>query len=75
MTAIRPGMKVIARAIDGEALERRALSEVVDGEDFPVVWVAREDEWEASRKEDREPEGFPWPADDVTVAERAHAAA
>jgi hypothetical protein len=65
VTAIKPGAKVTARAIDGQLLERRAITEVIEGDDFPVVWVCREEEWNAARAEAREPEGFAWPAEDV----------
>jgi hypothetical protein len=40
---------------------------IVRGEDFPVVWVAREEEWEAAQAEGREPNAVPWPADDVRL--------
>jgi hypothetical protein len=62
---IAPGMKVIARSrLDGD-LQRRAVTEVVDGHDFPVVWVCREDEWALAAAQDRPPLAVPWPADDV----------
>jgi hypothetical protein len=50
---------------EGERLPRRALGGVVDGADFPVVWVCREEEWQAAQREGREPDGVPWPAEDV----------
>jgi hypothetical protein len=52
---------------EGERLPRRALSDVVDGADFPVVWVCREEEWVAATREGRAPEGVPWPAEDVSA--------
>lgn len=36
------------------------------GRDFAVVWICRPEEWEAAQAEGREPEGVPWPAEDVT---------
>jgi hypothetical protein len=60
---------VQARAFDGEHLERVAMTTVVDGDDFPVVWVCREEEWAAARAEVRDPEGIPWPAEDVRIAD------
>lgn len=39
------------------------------GDDFAVVWVARPEEWEAATAEGCDPQGFPWPAEDVTIAE------
>lgn len=67
---IEPGMKVLARAYDGELLERVAMTDVIDGDDFPVVWVCREEEWKAAHGETREPDGLPWPAEDVQLAVR-----
>jgi hypothetical protein len=49
----------------GEQLNRRAISAVVAGHEFPVVWVCREEEWTAARDGGREPEGVPFPAEDV----------
>jgi hypothetical protein len=54
----------------GDQLRRRALSPVVPGYDFPVVWACREEEWEAAQAEGRDPEATPWPAEDVRVLER-----
>jgi hypothetical protein len=39
------------------------------GEDFAVVWVCRPEEWEQAQAEGREPEGVPWPIEDVRVIE------
>jgi hypothetical protein len=50
---------------EGERLRRRALGGVIDGVDFPVVWVCREEEWLAAQREGRDPDGVPWPAEDV----------
>jgi hypothetical protein len=60
---------------EGERLSRRALSGIVDGEDFPVVWVCREEEWTAAKREGREPEGVPWPAEDVSDPVTVHVVA
>jgi hypothetical protein len=60
---------------EGERLRRRALGGVIDGADFPVVWVCREEEWVAAKHEGREPEGVPWPAGDVSAAVVGGAAA
>lgn len=63
---IQPGDRVSARNAFGEQNERVALTTVIEGEDFPVVWVCSEAEWEGARIEGREPEGAPWPAEDVS---------
>lgn len=49
----------------GQVIRACALSGVLMGDDFPVVWACREEEWQAALSEDRPPEGVPWPADDV----------
>jgi hypothetical protein len=67
MEEIAAGMLVFVRDVSGKALESRALSAIVPGRDFPVVWACREDEWLTAHAEDRQPEGVPWPAEDVTL--------
>jgi hypothetical protein len=73
MNVVQPGAAVVARDAEGENLRRRALTGVVDGHDFPVVWVCREEEWQQAQQERRKPEGVPWPADDVSVASEVRA--
>ena len=65
MQAIEIGQKVIARSSADKLLEKRALTGVVMGDDFPVVWVCPEEEWNAAQREGREADGVPWPADAV----------
>lgn len=71
MDSIQPGQHVLARSMSGELLERIAITGVMEGDDFPVVWVCREEEWQAAQAENREPDGLPWPAEDVEPAEVA----
>jgi len=66
--SIEPGTEVLVRTADGQLLPRRAVTDIVRGEDFPVVWVTREEEWNAAQAEGREPDAVPWPADDVRPA-------
>jgi hypothetical protein len=68
MSTIDPGSRVLATSASGEQLERRAITGPVDGDDFRVVWVCREEEWVAALNEGRDPEGIPWPVEDVQVA-------
>jgi hypothetical protein len=68
MAVIEPGSRVLARSAFDELLERRAVTGVRPGHDFPVVWVCSEDEWQAAGAEGREPDGLPWPAEDVSLA-------
>lgn len=71
MATIEPGATVKVTTSTGEVLIKRAVSDVVRGDRFPVVWVCREEEWQAARDEGRDPEAIPWPADDVVLAEAA----
>jgi hypothetical protein len=65
---VQPGSAVTIITRTGERLPRRALTSVEAGSDFMVVWVCREEEWEAAQREQRQPLGVPWPADDVLPA-------
>jgi len=71
MQEIRRGDVVVAEAADGQPRELRALSGVVPGGDFAVVWACSAAEWEAAGGEGREPEGIPWPAEDVRLGNHA----
>ena len=67
MAMIYAGNMVTVITADGRRLQRRAFSGVVQGDDFPVVWVAREAEWQAAKAQVRTPQGLPWPAEDVEI--------
>jgi hypothetical protein len=69
------GALVEAAAADGRPRTLQALSGVIAGGDFAVVWACSEREWDGAHAEDREPQGIPWPADDVELLEGAHALA
>lgn len=68
MAEIESGTVVTAQGADGKPREMRALSGVVAGGDFAVVWVCSPAEWEAAGMEGREPVGIPWPEDSVRAA-------
>lgn len=70
---IMPGDLVLAVDAFGRTNMRRAITPVVEGADFPVVWICSEAEWKAAESENREPEGIPFPFEDVRLAEDAHA--
>lgn len=71
---IEPGTIVTAKIATGGVVTRRAVSGVVDGLDFPVVWITTEEEWAASQREGRPADALPWPAEDVALT-RAEAVA
>lgn len=70
---IQRGSRVLVRTAFDTMVERRALSGVELGVDFPVVWVCTEEEWTAATQGDSPAEGDPWPAEDVALAEEAAA--
>jgi hypothetical protein len=61
------GDLVIAVDATGAELLKRALGGPVRGVNFVVVWVCREEEWHAAQREGREPDGVPWPVEDVRL--------
>jgi hypothetical protein len=65
--SINPGNRVIVRNAAGNELPKVALTGVTMGQDFPVVWACRVEEWEAAKEEGRPAEGIPWPAEDVRL--------
>lgn len=68
---IKYGDLVIAVDAVGEKLPRRALGGPVKGASFMVIWVCREEEWHAAQREGRQPDGVPWPAEDVQLRQAA----
>lgn len=65
------GQRVTVIDFSGDPHPRIALSGAQRGTDFLVVWVCRPEEWEAAQREGREPEGVPWPYEDVRAVEPA----
>lgn len=55
----------------GAELERVALTGPQRGLDMAVIWVCRPEELAEAETEGREPEGVPWPLEDVHVRELA----
>jgi len=71
MAEIKPGARVLARTSSDRMLNRRAITGIVQGMDFPVVWVCPENEWQAARTDGRPPDALPWPASAVQLDESA----
>lgn len=59
MCEIVEGNRVFVRSADNRIIARRAVSGVVTGDDFLVVWVCQEDEWIAAGREQRPPNSIP----------------
>ena len=79
MTEIKPGLKVEARDIDGVWHERTAVSPIVDGRDFSVVWLCFDRDYRPrltypifsgpdARRANRPELIWPWPAEDVRLS-------
>jgi hypothetical protein len=73
MDRIKRGDWLMADAADGDQRELRALGAVIAGGDFAVVWACSPAEWDAAHDDGREPEGIPWPAEDVQAIEHVPA--
>lgn len=74
------GDRVVVKTAFGTSLERVALTGQQMGHSFPVIWLCDPEEWATATGEGREPEGLPWPAEDVLrvhdpVSSGAHAPA
>ena len=73
MPEIKFGDHVLAHTATGDVLLGVAVSGVVDGGDFPVVWIATEDDWRDAVRRGERPDASPWPADDVELADEVPA--
>jgi hypothetical protein len=62
---IQRGMLVRVRNAWGEWHIKRALTSVVAGHDFPVVWVCRPEAWDEAIRDEESEVRIPWPAEDV----------
>lgn len=67
-TTVEPGMLLRCVGAGGEERTARAISGVTAGGDFAVVWACSEREWDDAVEHDREPDGIPWPIEDVRRA-------
>ena len=54
----------MVRTAQGQLVPRRALTAIVSGSDFPVVWVCRDEVWREGMGVQDEG-AVPWPADAV----------
>ena len=70
---IQAGTRVLVRTAFDDLIEWRALSGIEPGIDFPVVWVCTEEEWAEAQQAGAQVEGDPWPAEDVSLAEKVPA--
>lgn len=65
MREVKAGQSVTVTTADNRAVKRRAISGVVNGDDFPVIWVCDDTEYAVAKREGRLPIGVPWPSDCV----------
>jgi hypothetical protein len=71
MDELKIGDIVVVVDAEGTRRRKRALSSVMQGGSFQVVWACREEEWQAAQAEGRDPVGLPWPAEDVSLLDEA----
>lgn len=67
LAELKAGDHIMVRDGAGVELPKRAIGPVTAGGSFAVVWACREEEWQAAQSAAREPEGIPWPAEDVQL--------
>ena len=65
MSDIAIGSLLRVRTADGKIVEKRAVSEVIAGQDFPVVWVCWPEVWDPTNVEACKATAVPWPASAV----------
>lgn len=68
MDSIRVGQRVVATTSARRELVRRAVTTVVSGASFRVVWICSDEEWDAAQREGRKPKASPWPATAIRPA-------
>lgn len=69
MDVFNMGDVLVVRDAGGRKFRKRALGPAVYGHDFMVVWMCSEDEWASAMTEGREPDGRPWPVEDIDSVE------
>jgi hypothetical protein len=66
---IQAGTLLDCETARGGHVNMRALGGVIQGYDFPVVWVCTEKEYARAQETDSKPDGIPWPYSALQVAE------
>ncbi len=67
---IQPGDHVRAFTASHEWIPLRALTKVERGQDFPVVWVCDDEDWESATDGSRPEGAIPWPAESIEEAKQ-----
>jgi hypothetical protein len=62
---LNPGDLVLATTADGQEVRMRAVRAPEPGRDFPVVWLATEEEYRRALAASDEADSIPWPLDSV----------
>ncbi len=66
---IRPGDLLIATTATGADVPMRAVRSPEQGRDFPVVWLATEEEFRRSQEAGDDADAMPWPLDAVRATD------
>jgi hypothetical protein len=65
LTSLGPGDVVLATTADGQEVRMRAVRAPEAGRDFPVIWLATEEEYRRALAASDEADAIPWPLDSV----------
>jgi len=65
---IQPGDRVRAFTAAHEWIALRAVTTVERGQDFPIVWVCDDNDWESAGDGSRPEGAIPWPAESIEEA-------
>lgn len=68
---IRAGTLLECETAGGGHVSMVALGSVVQGYDFPVVWVCTQSEYARAQQTGEKPDGLPWPSSSVRILEPA----
>jgi len=66
---IRAGTLLECETAGGGHARMVALGSVIQGYDFPVVWVCTQEEYARAQQTEDKPDGLPWPSSSVRVLE------
>jgi hypothetical protein len=71
---IRAGTLLDCETAGGGRVHMVALGSVIQGYDFPVVWVCTQEEFARAQEEGDEADGLPWPYSSLRVLEATSSA-
>lgn len=67
MRPVRNGDLVCVSTADGATLNRRAITGPIDGDDFRVIWVCKEQDYTTDRNDLKPVSAMAWPVEAVAL--------